>query len=108
VRPLKIKNALGASGFRKVVLIITASNCFEAVLPRGVPNLKLNRLTLQVYRLDFLGNSECGGRESWEVWCTKSTPIVLKKFYVNLFSEYLSSMQDFPTPEFPINSNLKR
>jgi hypothetical protein len=40
------------------------------------------------------------------VFILKSTPIVLKKFSVKLFSEYRRSKHDFPTPLFPINNNF--
>ncbi len=38
----------------------------------------------------------------------KSTPIVGKKLSLNEFSENLNNKLDFPTDEFPTNSNLNK
>lgn len=84
-------------------LVVAAGDGLESLLTSGIPNLQLDGLAVNLDGSDFLRT-----RLAREGALTKSTPMVGMKLSVNTSSANLSSNEDFPTPEFPMSSTLKR
>ena len=88
-------------------LIITACDSLESFLTCSIPNLQFNSFLIHINSSDFEINTNC-----WHEIIVENI-ILKKRARLDLSIDFiltanLKSNEDFPTPEFPIRSTLKR
>ncbi len=82
-------------------LVITAGDSFKSLLSSSVPNLKLDSFSIDNYCSNLKVDSN--GRHEIIV-----EDVVLVRLKIRGLTANLKRRDDFPTPEFPIKSTLKR
>jgi len=87
-------------------LIITAGDGLESLLSSGIPDLQFYCFAIHVNSSNFEIDSDCWHEVVIENIVLKNTNFCY--FYLLVLTANLKSRDDFPTPEFPIRSTLKR
>jgi len=87
-------------------LIITAGDGLESLLSSGIPDLQFYCFAIHVNSSNFEIDSDCWHEVVIENIVLKNTNFCY--FYLLVLTANLKSSDDFPTPEFPIRSTLKR
>lgn len=117
MRALKLQDAKDPQGHTCDAMgtpVVAARDGPKPLLPCRVPDLQLDRLALQLHRLDLHARSSrsAASRTSEErrppTPALKSTPMVELKLSVYVSSEKRRSRHDFPTPESPIRISLNK
>ena len=93
-------------------LVITASNGFESLLTGSIPNLELNGLAINVNCSNFEVNTNGWHEiiiENIILYQTNNQiRCLLGCIWAKILTANLRRREDFPTPELPISSTLKR